>query len=404
MKRWLIPCALILYTVAIILPPIIHGYVYPNTGDDSAVHLSHIQAYADGQVTLKSLASAYWGEAMVGAPIAFFHNTFGWSLDVQFLWFNYFVLWLVGISVYLLAGYVTNWYAGLLAIPVVMFVGPSVLNLFDNGSVFDLLTIGVLVPLGILAFLLAMKNKRWLIPLGILIALAVGVHSIGIFKSYGSPAQAATPWTEFIAVMLGWYLVILLAFGILGIALKTPKSKIAPKAYGTLIVFSALIIAGLVLAFTKITPWATRFATDSAVLLGMLSGVLISMVVNRLIVSQSLIITLIVMLSCIPVFTSYYGYNSAVTPTDLKAIRYITGMPGNQYSVSPTINPLIYGRFTERIYKNGALPYIDRNKPMTSGSTNGTADYIWKNGAGIVPVGHSLQTFSGEGVVINVTH
>lgn len=401
MKRWLIPCALVLYTVAIMLPPIIHGYVYPNTGDDSAVHLSHIQAYADGQV--KSLANAYWGEAMVGVPIAFFHNTFGWSIDVQFLWFNYFVLWLVGISVYLLAGYVTNWYAGLLSIPVVMFVGPSVLNLFDNGSIFDLLTIGVLVPLGILAFILAMKNKKWLIPLTILIVLAVGVHSIGIFKSYGTPAQVATPVNEFLGVIVGWYLVFLLIFCFIALLVTRYKENVH-RENAFLIAMTVLIPIFILFSFTTITVWATRFAVDFGVILAIMGGVLISMVVNRLPLSTTAVVVCVVVASGLPVLIGYYGYNSAMTPADLKAIHYITGMPGNQYSVSSNINPQIYGRFTERTYKNGALPYIDRNKPMTSGTTNGTADYIWQNGAGIVPIGNDLQTFSAGGITVSVAH
>ena len=93
MKRWLIPLVLTAYTVIIIMPPIIHGYVYPTNGDDSAVHLAFIQGYIDGEYSLSTVAHAYWGEAMMVVPIAWLHNTFGLSIDSMFLWLNYGVLW-----------------------------------------------------------------------------------------------------------------------------------------------------------------------------------------------------------------------------------------------------------------------------------------------------------------------
>lgn len=409
MKRWLIPCALVLYTVAIMLPPIIHGYVYPNTGDDSAIHLDYIQGYVDGQYSLRQVAASYPGKLLAVVPIAFFHKVMGWSIDTQFLWFNYCILWLVGIAVYLLAGYVTNWYAGLLSIPVVMFVGPSVLNLFDTGGIFDLMTVGIVVPLGILAFLLAMKNKKWLVPLGILVVLAVGLHSIGIFKSYGTPAQIATPIDQFLGVILGWYMVFLLGFCFLAlIVTKTRENEQRENWF--LLAMIVIIPVFLLFTFTRITAWATRFAVDFAIILGIMGGVMISMVVNRLSLSTTAVVVCVVVASGLPVLIGYYGYNSAVTSTDLKAIKYVNSLPGLYYSVSPTINPRIYTRFIGKVYKNGALPYIDRNKPMTSGTTEGTANYIWTTDSvwqqqtPIVPSSNDLQVFSAEGLIIDVAH
>ena len=73
-----------------------------------------------------------------------------------------------------------------------------------------------------------------------------------------------------------------------------------------------------------------------------------------------------------------YGYHSAITQADKDAIAYVNTLSGDYYSCSPEISPWIYNQFLNKTYKEGALPYIQRNEPM-SGGTIPDSPYYWYN-------------------------
>ena len=123
---------LIIYTLIIILPPIIHGYVYPNQGDDSAYHLAYFEKLQNGEeATMVYPARLITGYAIVGIS-----NFTGLSIDTVFLWFNYLTLVAIGFSVFIFISYLSDWRGGLLAIPLVIFTGMAVLFQFNAGAIF----------------------------------------------------------------------------------------------------------------------------------------------------------------------------------------------------------------------------------------------------------------------------
>ena len=82
--KWFTILGLLFYVGIVILPPIIHGYVYPNLGDDAAVYMNRIEAMGESATSIQ-----YTGYTIAGYPMLFIRDTLGWSIDTQFLWFNF---------------------------------------------------------------------------------------------------------------------------------------------------------------------------------------------------------------------------------------------------------------------------------------------------------------------------
>ena len=142
-KRAVIISSLLVFCLVILLPPIIHGYVYPNQGDDSAYHLLYVDKLKSGE----EVKANYPAQEIAGHAIVGISNLTGWTVDKIFLWFNYLVLIGIGISIFVLISYVTDWRGGLIAVPLVMFTSTAILFQFNAGAIFGLITIGILYPL-----------------------------------------------------------------------------------------------------------------------------------------------------------------------------------------------------------------------------------------------------------------
>ena len=181
-KKYIIIACLLLYVIIMILPPLIHGYVYPNGGDDTAYHLKYFESLK----TDEGGKMLYLGRVMVGYPLLWFSDTFNLSIDALFLWFNYIALTGVGLAVYLLVSNLTDWKAGLVSIPLVMFCTVSTLRLFNTGAIFDLVTIGIFLPVSLLLVVkaIATRNKYYII----------GTVLMGISVSYTHLTLPTTPY------------------------------------------------------------------------------------------------------------------------------------------------------------------------------------------------------------------
>ncbi len=397
-RKWIVAGVLLAYFILIILPPIIHGYVYPVNGDDTAVHLKYFGMLEHGE----DIGYSYFGRQLIGYPMIAVHKIFGIPIDVQFLWFNYLALWFVGVAVFLLVTKVAGVIPALISIPVVMFATPSTLNLFDTGGIFDLITVGILLPFAVLGIIYILETRKWywILLTAIAIGLAVVVHSMLIFQMNPAISQPATPLNEFVMILAGFPIAIILLSATYFVFSKTRFNY--TQKYALMMLGGVSLIMG-VLAFTQLTAWATRFATDLAIILAILAGVMLALVINqvksRMVMS---VIAVLIVLSSLPVLVGYYHYNSAVKTVDIQAMNYVKSLPGDYFSCSPTVNPYIYERFVGKIYKLGTMPYIERSKPMTSGSTKGTRDYWWGDGLWPSVSLDNAVKFEGGGVMIYV--
>lgn len=406
-KRYVILIALVAYTAIIFLPPLMHGYVYPNNGDDTAFHLLYFKSIASGE----KLPSMYFGRDMVGFPLVWFSGLTGISVNTLFLWFNFAVLWLVGVSAFLLVTTLIDWKVGLLAMPVVVFCVPSTLGLFDAGAIFDLATVGVILPLLLLCGvkLVSTRKWQWVAPTVALAFLLFTFHTMVVWELLMGSAEAtpsavgsipqiiaptsavepSPPAYEFFVVLLGYAVALLLVIAVAGLLQKPKRLQLNKESRILFAGFLLLIAIMSVLSFTDLVSWAQRIAIDLAIVVTLFALCLLGTVVRR--ARKKLVmlaICVFVVGGSIPLLATYLQYNSAVKSVDIEAIGYVNRLPYDNYSCSPEIAPWIYSCYLDKEYAEGELPYIERNQPMTSKTSPDTRYYWWM---GMERPNHSLD-------------
>jgi hypothetical protein len=374
-KKLAIPIVLVIFTLIIFLPSIIHGYVYPNNSDDTALHLrlfEAIQQSGDGGTI------NYWGQNIVGYPLVWFSNLTHISVSLLFMWFNFIVLWLVGMMTFLLLKTI-DWKAGLIGMFLVTFCTTSTLNLFSTGAIYDLATVGIIAPFFLYCTVKFVDNKKWWWVVSALFVLvfSFAFHSMVIRYIFGATVVENPPMvSEFFLNLLGGMTI----FGILAVFIliyKYRKIKLDSKNIALLIGFAVLIIALSICAFTSLTSYPYRFAIDLAIILSMFIAFLFGLILKNLKSKLILILVAVIVLAgSYSAANTYFHNNSAVKDADKQAIEYLNTLDGEYFSSSPTVAPWIYERYTYKTYKDGELPYISRNEPMTYKTTEGSP-YFW---------------------------
>jgi len=408
-KRVIVPLVLVGFLLLIILPPILYGYIYPNNGDDSAHHLQYFDAIGSGVPA----SAMYLGRLVVGYPLVWLSNVSNLSVDVLYLWFNFGTLLLIGIVVYKTVSLVFNWQAGLLTVPLVLFVTPSTLNLFDNGAVYDLITVGALLPLFLLCSVYAVKTRiPWLWYAVALFPFLVCFHSISLVSSLsidpsisklvivpeGKVVTAPQAIESGLGVIFEMSLFVA-AVGCMSLLLlfRRYKDIKIDRSQKMLILLLLLTIVGLFIGMVSgIGGIAMRFAVDLCIVLAMFVGCLVG-VVWQTIRSKAVLcgMVVLVVLCSVPVVKTYLEYNSALAPVDLEAIEYVNNLEGEYYSCSSEIAPWIYGRVLDKTYKEDSSLYIYRNKAMSYATSRDTP-YFWGDKDGDILNMRILASFSDE--------
>ena len=408
-KRICVPLVLVGFLLLIILPPILYGYRYPNNGDDSAHHLQYFDSIIRGSPG----TAMYLGRLVVGYPLVWLSNITNLSIDVLYLWFNFGTLLLMGIVAYKTVSLIFNWQAGLLTVPLVLFVTPSTLNLFDNGAVYDLITVGVLFPLFLLCSVYAVKTRiPWLWYAVGLFPLLVSFHSISLVSSLSVdlsnsqlviiPEGVVVSVPQAIESGLGIIVEMSLfvaAVGCISLLLlfqRYKEIKIDRSQKMMLLLLFLTIVALGVFMVSGIGGIAMRFAVDLCIVLALFVGCLVGVVWQNTSSKVVLcVMVLLIVIGSVPVVKTYLSYNSALTPVDLEAIEYVNSLEGDYYSSSSEIAPWIYGRFVNKTYKEGSDLYIYRSKPMTYATTR-DSPYFWGDKDGNLSNKRILASFSDE--------
>lgn len=402
MKKAIIILTLIVFTVIIFAPPIIHGYVYPVRGDDSGNHLNYIKGVSEGKNPLYT----YVGQLILAKVLIGINDFTGIGINSMFLWLNFLTLWLVGIVVYLISGIVIGWISGLVTIPIMLFVQPSVLNLYDDGSIFDLFTVAILTPLMVfmLAKIWGAKKLTKIICISVftvVVSLVIALHSSAIFRYGFGSDNVVLPTANYFIFLLGFWMLGIIILLVINHAIIWRSLSLTLKV---MFLILGLIIVGLsIVSFTHLTIIPMRFAVDLAIIVtavvALASAIFMKYGKSKLV--KYGIVGLIVIAS-VPNVINYFGYNSAVKPIDKEVIAYINTLPGDYYSCSEDVAPWVYSPFVNKDYKEGVLPFITRNKPMTPNSTKGTK-FNWRLGYGdIEAIGTDKQVFEDEDIVIEV--
>jgi len=168
--------ALVAYAVIILLPPIVHGYIYPCMGDDSALHLNIIK---NGDLWNQ----LYYAYAVVGYPIRWLSGITGISINELFLGFSYISLVGVGWSFYFVLSRLVNREAGYLSLVLPSFVSLGLWWQLDDGMTFNIISIGVILP-WLTYFMVRWLTQRKFYQLIVLFVLGMlysFFHSTGIY-------------------------------------------------------------------------------------------------------------------------------------------------------------------------------------------------------------------------------
>lgn len=316
MNRW-IWIALVAYTVVIFLPPVLFNYSYPNNGVDSYWHIKRIEDISKGLVPYSTF---YYGDYIVGYPLILL-SKIGIPIATSFMWFNFLMLWLVGISCYLLLSTMFTKSVGLLSLPIVLS-SPAIMNLYDTGALYNLITVGIVLPLSIISVIEILNGRKRYIPtLVVLINLGIFLHSIGIFslmalemqnQANGIQAQVYIPEPKPVLQDILWIagrpMIVMMLALMAYIIMKWKSIKWTYKLKCAFIILSVLAALFSALALIDITGFPTRFAINLGITITILTMCLAGLVLTLLKnVLLKQVIPLSMIMSGIPILLTYYG-------------------------------------------------------------------------------------------------
>lgn len=176
--------ALSAFGLAVILPAIIHGYIYPNMSDDTANHLITINRVVDGQTLTNEIR--YLGYDYIGYPLHWISIITHLSMISVFNWFHILIPFFVGLTLWFVLTRLVNWQAGLLALVIPLFVSGAMVYYIYFGIIFNLISMGILYPLVIYFALKWFYEKRayQLILLVCLSFITATFHTSGIYLPF----------------------------------------------------------------------------------------------------------------------------------------------------------------------------------------------------------------------------
>lgn len=338
-------------TIISIMPPILHDYIYPTAGDDSATHMMYfenmgrpVEDYYVGHPPVP-VYPLYYGQYIVGKLM----NALPFDVPTSFLWFNYIVLalavWAVGMAVALAYGY----YAGALA-SLLVFGRSYLLTQFYWGVIFDIAGVAVLLPIMLLCLHKYDRGVGW--KLG---AVASGIL-FAVFHANGKYLIALMP--VFVAYEITW--------GIMrnkGWRISTIMTK-----YRMLVYLGCLCAALLVAYGLGLSVDPGRILLDASVLgMMMAAGVIAVLIGDNW--KYALAVGIVAVAAIIPQMQYWMKDNSALRSADEQAIKYVNGLPGATYATSLEITRNIYGLYMQKQWADTAPDYyVMRSIPMTETS------------------------------------
>jgi hypothetical protein len=341
---------LLILTVLLILPPIIHGYIYPDSGDDSGVHLNyfrnmdlHPPLTLSYLIKMQGNSPLYWGEWIVGKLI----NLLPFNKPITYVYFEYFCIilatWVIGITV----TKTVNQFAGIVASILGSFGSIALIDMLWCGIIFDLIGIAIILPLLVFYWYKTKKNPYWLFVLIPLSCLFIVFHKNGL---------------AFIPLML-----IIVAHELVVRKYKSKLPDILKNSY-------IVPIAGLIIAYfigyklNIISHNSERLLGDALVLLPIVVAGLVGSIrfLNKKTLRYG--VALIVIVFALPNLISWMQYNSAVKQVDKLAIQYLNGLGDKTYALSPESSNDIFSLYTGKEYVNEGRAdyYIYRSVPMTN--------------------------------------
>jgi hypothetical protein len=420
MKKRFVAMILIAFAAIIFLPPIIHGYVYPTLGQDTATHEEVFDKIKIGS-PIPSFYGAgtnirYSGYYLIGYPLDLINRITNISKDTLFFWFNYIALFGVGVSLFYIFKNLLGIYAGLLALFIPVFTSYAILLLYYSGTIFNFINMGIILPFIIYFVIKALTQKGYWIGVFVLGIVFATFHSSGAYLPFYAVVgylvnllyklirKQVIPKKEIIIGVilisasilfvvinplrvnfendgafgllllqksLFYYMSVSLTLVILScVVLVIIKWKaVLPKEKLVLSIFGIATVMLLPAILFGWSPQPFRQGLDMAIILSMVAVILISIIIRldkrRLV--TILVLALIIGGSYVNMKNWLVSYSSAINEVDIEAINYVNSLQINSYSASHNIDHVIYGRFLYKKYLSvkGDIVIV-RSEPMKS--------------------------------------
>lgn len=435
--------SLFLFALTIILPPIIHGYIYPTMGDDSGMHMEILK-------NSNLWNQLYFGYIIIGYPLKWFYDFTLINYNDLFLWFNFLVLIGVGATFYSVLSRLVNYKAGLFSLVIPFFISLGIWWEFEYGMIFNLINIGIILPLILYMGIrwITQRKRHHLIGLVLFCILFSLFHSTGIYLAptlilllifaLAFKRQYVTIpviVVSILIVVMNLFASCLLIYQtnlILPNAVNYSISgKLFPISYyimgvsfvgiimmvisvyliyqykrinkeSKLILYALSTMIGLLIISTLgFSPSPDRQIFDMAILFGLVVSVCVGIVVNYKSEILYLFLALVVLGSSINII-QWFDYRSVVLPIEKQVINYMNSLDFETYTVSSTVSPLIYKQFIKEKYIDGeAEVLIVRNEPMTPCSDKKSIAYV-KHGIDVTDGYILRKTFEDGKIRIDI--
>jgi len=278
MKRKVITIiAIVLFAAFIILPLVLHYDTYAVINNDTAAHLRAFDLMAR-----EGYSGLYGAQVITGYILNHFEEWFGWNVETTFAIFNFGTLILagfaVGFMVYRLTG---NAIATLLTIPIVTIGTTATLHLFMCGTVFNIISILILLPMFIILTHYVIKKKRYWYASAIILMIPAMYYyhpsmGGGLFYN-GEMYEAILPVYVSLMYYYGIYNIMILSISAyIIIKQKSYKSMNMMYVGGLLLV----VVACAVIGYGGFNPYPNRVIVNMCLLLTLATVILMGMSLN----------------------------------------------------------------------------------------------------------------------------
>jgi hypothetical protein len=359
---------------------------------------------------------------LVGYPLAWVSSVSGLGIDGLFLWFNYFSLIAIGLTIFFVFTRLLNQKAGWIALVITLFGTQSILFQFYYGQIFNAINVGIFFPLlfyfsvrylmqgriyqlalalifaamfgafhtsgiylpaiagfSLIIYLVfkAMKreaiNRRALMVGLSIVSLALVAFLLSITNTrdlvnatiHNLPNVMKVPVSSYILGIVSPTILVMAAFALVYIK---DIGKMLDKERKVLVVILACasVVLG-VAAFVPLSLDPFRQALDLATILSLMVAVVVSVFVwNHKNQVVWVVLFLAIGFGLLHNLPTWMGYNSAISKADKEAIAYVNSLGYSTYNTSPEVAFWIYDRFTKAKYSENATEVlVERNIPMT---------------------------------------
>ena len=424
LKSLIVWGSLVLFTLMIMLPPIIYKYIYPNGGEDFSYHLAMIK--------INDLLNQMYFGYVLAYPLKWLSPVF--NVSVSFMWFYFISVLGVGYSIYFVLSRLVNWIAGVIGIVFCLIMSVGIWLPFSYGEIYNVINIGIFFPFVLYFGIKWLKERKiWQLigfycleicfglchPSGIYLIPLIGIGGLTygivqkikrekIDRSYLFNGIIAllisigcTLWLylkvkrEWSDVLSGtWRMPITIAYqfktvsplilvGIVMVILASIYSRKLRELYGKSVLLFSLLSLDITLyaCGLGLSPQNGRQYYDFTVVWGLTGAVILGIYIeknwnNGVNSVMALLLVTLVIWGVVSNYQMWTRYDSAVTDADKEAIAYVNSLSGKTYITNSNVSLFIYNTFLNKQYSGLSDILITRNLPEAGSCVIGGSTYM----------------------------